>query len=93
MGPARRVSVRVTGRVQGVFFRATAARRARALGVSGWIANARDGAVEAVFEGDTDALDRMLAWCREGPTDARVEGVEVTEEPPTGEPGFRVVRS
>jgi acylphosphatase len=92
MGQVLRVRVRVTGRVQGVFFRATAARTARALGVSGWIANGPDGAVEAAFEGPPGAIEDLVAWCRRGPEHARVEGVEVTDETPTGETGFRVVR-
>jgi len=88
----RRVAVRVAGRVQGVFFRASCARRARALGLAGWVRNAQDGAVEAVFEGPPEAVDSIVAWCREGPSGARVDDVSVREEPPTGEHGFHVVR-
>jgi acylphosphatase len=88
----RRVHISITGHVQGVFFRATCARRARGLVLAGWVRNAADGSVEAVFEGPSDAVEAMLAWCAEGPSGARVEDVRVTEEPPTGEPGFRVVR-
>ena len=86
----RRLHVKVTGRVQGVFFRATCARRASDLGLAGWVRNAPDGSVEAVFEGPDDPLDAMLAWCREGPSGARVVDVRVAEEAPTGESGFRV---
>jgi acylphosphatase len=88
----RRVHVAVTGHVQGVFFRATCARRASDLELGGWVRNAPDGSVEAVFEGPTAAVESMLAWCREGPPGARVEEVRVTDEAPTGEPGFRVTR-
>ena len=88
----RRVRVGITGRVQGVFFRATCARRASDLGLAGWVRNAHDGSVEAVFEGPGDAVDAMLAWCREGPAGARVEDVAVTEETPSGERGFHVTR-
>jgi acylphosphatase len=88
----RRVHVAVTGHVQGVFFRATCARRASDLELGGWVRNAPDGSVEAVFEGPAEAVESMLAWCREGPPGARVEEVRVTEEAPTGEPGFRVTR-
>lgn len=88
----RRVNVRVAGRVQGVFFRATCARRARELGLTGWIRNASDGSVEATFEGRSEAVAEMLAWCRQGPSGARVEDVRETEESPKGDPRFRVVR-
>ncbi|HXF71869.1 MAG TPA: acylphosphatase [Actinomycetota bacterium] len=86
----KRVRVLVSGRVQGVFYRATCAARARELGVAGWVRNLPDGRVEAAFEGEDAAVDAMVAWCREGPPYARVERVEVTEEQPLGEAGFRV---
>jgi acylphosphatase len=87
----RRVHVSITGRVQGVFFRATCARRAEDLRLAGWVRNASDGSVEVVFEGPSEAVEAMLAWCAEGPSGARVEHVRVTEESPTGEQGYRVV--
>ena len=80
----------VAGRVQGVFFRDSCERRAHAEGVTGWVANRGDGKVEAVFEGDEAAVGRMVAWCRIGPSRAVVTGVEVHEETPQGERGFRV---
>jgi acylphosphatase len=86
----RRVHVRVAGRVQGVFFRATCARRASDLGLAGWVRNAHDGTVEAVFEGRDEAVESMLAWCHDGPPGARVADVGVTEEAPTGDQGFHV---
>jgi acylphosphatase len=76
--------------VQGVFFRDSCERMARSVGVSGWVRNRNDGAVEAAFEGDADAVDRMVAWARQGPRRAHVERVEVTDEDPVGEHGFRV---
>jgi acylphosphatase len=76
--------------VQGVFFRDSCERMARSVGVSGWVRNRNDGAVEAAFEGDADAVDRMVAWARQGPRRAQVERVEVTDEDPVGEHGFRV---
>jgi acylphosphatase len=88
----RRVHVSITGSVQGVFFRATCARRASDLRLAGWVRNASDGSVEAAFEGPVDAVEAMLAWCAEGPAGAHVEDVRVTEESPTGERGFGVVR-
>jgi acylphosphatase len=84
----RRVIVR--GLVQGVFFRDSARRLAQRHGVSGWVANRADGAVEAVFEGAADAVERLIAFSREGPRGAQVESVEVTEEEPTGLSGFAV---
>jgi acylphosphatase len=85
-----RVRVRVRGRVQGVFFRAEARARAESLRVNGWIRNADDGSVEAVFEGDDEQVESLLAWCRRGPAGARVEEVEAVREEPTGETGFQV---
>lgn len=80
----------VHGRVQGVFFRDTARRHADSRGVSGWISNRPDGAVEAVFEGEPDAVESMLRFCREGPRGATVERVDVTEEEPEGLSGFAI---
>ena len=85
-----RVRVRISGRVQGVFFRAEARSRAESLGVAGWARNAADGSVEAVFEGDEARVRSMVDWCRRGPSGARVDNVEVETEEPTGETGFRV---
>jgi len=80
----------VHGRVQGVFFRDTARRMAESRGVAGWIGNRPDGAVEAVFEGEPDAVESMLRFCREGPRGATVERVDVTEEEPEGLSGFAI---
>jgi acylphosphatase len=80
----------VSGRVQGVFFRDSCQRAAAAAGVSGWVRNRQDGAVEAVFEGEADAVASMVTWCHQGPSHARVDQVEVTTEEPQGERGFRV---
>jgi acylphosphatase len=84
----RRVIVR--GEVQGVNFRNEARREAEDAGLSGWVANRDDGSVEAVFEGDADAVERLVDWCRSGPGSAEVEDVEETEEEPQGEAGFSV---
>jgi acylphosphatase len=86
----KRVQVRVKGRVQGVFFRAEAQARAGSLGVAGWIRNAPDGSVEAVFEGDDERVDSMVGWCRRGPAGAEVDEVEVEGEEPGREEGFHV---
>lgn len=76
--------------MQGVFFRDSCARQARALGVAGSVRNRGDGSVEAVFEGEEDAVDRMVDWCREGPPRAVVTAVRTTEEAPVGEGWFAV---
>lgn len=80
----------VSGLVQGVGFRAGCARLAVASGVAGWARNLPDGRVEAVFEGDQDAVARLVERCRTGPAYARVGTVEVVDEPPAGAFGFRV---
>jgi acylphosphatase len=82
--------VTVTGRVQGVFFRETVRRRAESARVAGWVRNAPDGSVEAVFEGEPRAVERLVDWCREGPRGARVEWVDVASEEPEGLSGFAV---
>jgi acylphosphatase len=80
----------VAGEVQGVFFRDATRRRAESGGVAGWVANRSDGSVEAVFEGEEDEVEAMIAFCREGSSRAQVESVEVTEEEPEGLSGFEV---
>lgn len=80
----------VHGRVQGVFFRDTVRRMAHSRGVAGWVRNRADGAVEAVFEGDADAVESMLRFCRHGPERAAVERVEELDEQPEGLEGFRI---
>lgn len=67
---------RVTGKVQGVFFRDSAAKEARRLGLSGWVANEGDGSVSVEAEGSREALEEFLAWLSVGPPSARVKGVE-----------------
>jgi acylphosphatase len=88
----RRVHVSIEGRVQGVFYRATCVELARELRLAGWIRNTLDGRVEAEFEGEVNAVQAMLAWCREGPPHASVDDVDVREDVPTGETEFRVTR-
>jgi acylphosphatase len=80
----------VHGHVQGVFFRDSTRERARSRGVSGWVRNRPDGAVEAVFEGDADAVESMVRFASEGPRTADVRDVEVAEEEPEGLSGFDV---
>jgi acylphosphatase len=87
---AQAVDVTVTGQVQGVFFRARAREQAGRLGITGWVRNDPDGSVAAHFEGDQDAVEAMVEWCREGPPRARVERVDVREAEPTGARDFDV---
>lgn len=86
--------IRVTGRVQGVGFRAACEAEARALGLVGWVKNLPDGSVEVVAEGPEEALAALADWCRRGPRGARVLGVELDREirPPAGTRGFTVAR-
>ncbi len=88
--PRVRRRVIVHGRVQGVFFRGTTRARAQELGVTGWVRNRADGAVEAVFEGTTGAVEAMLLFAHHGPEWARVERVEEHEEEPQGERSFAI---
>jgi acylphosphatase len=83
--------LRITGRVQGVFYRGWAVEQARALGLKGWIRNRSDGSVEAVAFGEPEAVDEFIARCRQGSPSAHVERVDV--EATQGEPpnGFRTV--
>ena len=90
MSETARTRVVVHGQVQGVFFRDTTRREALARGVSGWVCNRGDGAVEAVFEGEPGAVRRLVEFCERGPRGASVERVEAADEEPEGLSGFDV---
>ncbi len=75
----------VTGRVQGVFYRATTEETALGLGLTGWVKNRHDGNVEILAEGERTALEKLITWCREGPPMARVKNVSVDWQPATGQ--------
>ena len=81
--------LKVSGRVQGVFYRETLRRLAVEKGVGGWARNTRDG-VDAVLEGPKDVIDELIQWCRTGPPQAVVIHVQVDDEEPTGAADFRV---
>ena len=85
-----RARVVVSGLVQGVFFREETRRRARSLGIAGWVANRPEGTVEAVFEGPREQVESMVGWCSRGPSGARVDDVQVAWEDPRGDEGFAV---
>jgi acylphosphatase len=85
-----RKRVRAHGRVQGVFFRDSLRRAAQREGVAGWAANRPDGIVEAVLEGEEDAVERLVELCRGGPGHAEVERLDVDDEAPGGLHGFEI---
>jgi acylphosphatase len=84
-GGRRRVHVWVNGRVQGVYFRDATRDAAIRYGVAGWVRNLPDGRVEAVFEGERNAVEQVVGFCRHGPYPARVDGIEVVDEEFRGE--------
>jgi acylphosphatase len=81
----KRVQLIVKGRVQGVFYRASAQREARRLGVTGWVKNRADGSIEIVAEGEEDAIKEFVGWANHGPTAARVDQADVRWRGYTGE--------
>lgn len=88
----KQVRAVVRGRVQGVFFRASTQREAKRLGLTGWVKNRNDGAVEMCVEGEEEELKEFVAWAHRGPTASRVERVEVRWRGFAGDfPDFRIV--
>ena len=87
----RTVTVRIEGRVQGVYYRAWTDQTARALGLDGTVRNASDGSVEAVFSGPAEIVAEMLRRCADGPPDAKVSAVTITDEGGVPSSGFRVI--
>lgn len=88
----KRIHLVVRGRVQGVFFRATAQREARQLGLTGWVKNRSDGSVEIVAEGEEEYVKDFLTWAQNGPSTARVDNVDTKWRSYTGEfTNFRIV--
>lgn len=86
-----RTQLKITGRVQGVGFRASTRRRARKLGLTGWVKNLSDGSVEAVVEGSEEDAKQLISWAKEGPRRARVDDVDVTWKEHQGEfQGFNI---
>ena len=86
----KRVRVVVSELVQGVFYRATCVELARERDLCGYVRNLPDGSLEAAFEGPGDTVDEMVRWCGRGPGLARVDHIDVIDEEPVGDVGFRV---
>ena len=85
------VHVVISGRVQGVWFRATTKQKAEQLGITGWVRNTPDGCVEAIIEGEEQQVKKMIEWCHEGPPLATVDKVEIKNQSPTnGFDGFSI---
>ena len=80
MKDAARVHLKISGRVQGVYFRASTVEQARRLGVTGWVMNCRDSSVEVVAEGEREQLEELIGWCRSGPPGAQVKEVRAEWE-------------
>ena len=91
MGDTIRVRALITGRVQGVWYRASTREEAVRLGLSGWVRNLPNGSVEAVFEGDRTRVDSAVEWCRQGPPHAIIENVVTRQETPEGLVGFEII--
>lgn len=91
MSGMRRVTLRIQGKVQGVFFRESARQEGSRLGLTGWVRNRSDGSVEAVVEGEPGMLEEFIRWCHRGPAQARVTGVERADGEATGEFGQFIV--
>jgi acylphosphatase len=89
----RTVTVRIEGRVQGVYYRAWTHDTAQSLGLDGWVRNAGDGSVEAVFSGPAAQVEQMLERCKDGPRDAKVTAVTIIDEGGAPPSGFKVIAS
>jgi acylphosphatase len=88
-----RAHIKIRGRVQGVYYRASTLYEAQKLGLTGWVRNCPDGSVEAVAEGPREKIEALVAWCKHGPPGARVTDVNVRWEAPENSfPGFSIVR-
>ncbi len=87
-----RAHIFVEGRVQGIFFRENTRQKAMELGITGWVKNLPDGRVEAVFEGEKENVEKMLAWAKKGPPLAKVENTEIEWQKPQNEfPDFEII--
>ena len=81
----------ISGRVQGVWFRASTKEKAEQLGLTGWVRNTSDGCVEAVFEGEEQLVNQMIEWCHHGPPHSKVNNVDIKNQDPTNDfDGFSI---
>ncbi len=85
-----RAHVFISGKVQGVFYRANTKEMAAQIGIDGWVKNLNDGRVEAVFEGERKDIEKIIDWCWEGSPQANVEDIDVSWEGPNGIDGFEI---
>ena len=90
--PMTTVHLLIRGKVQGVFFRASAREQAESIGLTGWIRNTGDGSVEAVVTGHVEGVNEFIRWCRTGPPKAEVKDLQVTSKEPESFDSFRVLR-
>ncbi len=86
------IHLHITGKVQGVFYRATAKKIAHQLNITGWIKNSKDGNVEAIATGNQDQLQEFIKWCEQGPENAKVKNVVVTQEVEMPFDSFEIVK-
>lgn len=86
----KRLRIRVTGKVQGVFYRASTQAKAKELGLNGWVKNDQDGSVLIEAEGEDQKLDKLVNWCQQGPGAAQVNNVDTTEIQPEGINNFEI---
>jgi acylphosphatase len=88
----KRIRLQISGKVQGVWYRASTQQKAQELGLTGWVRNEPDGSVLAEAEGTANQLADFAAWCHQGPTHARVSGVAKTDISPVGSTSFEIIR-
>ena len=88
----KRLRIKVDGRVQGVFYRASTQSKALELGLSGWVKNQPDGSVLIEVQGNTEVLDKMIKWCKEGPIMARVDNLDQEDIPVEAGTSFDIIR-
>ena len=87
----KNVHILISGKVQGVWFRANTRQKAEQLNIKGWVRNTSDGKVEAIFEGKQDNIKEMLDWCRQGPPLAKVEDIKIEDKTQSkGYDGFTI---
>jgi len=87
-----RIHAFFTGRVQGVFFRASTQKKAQELGLNGWVRNLSDGRVEAVFQGSSELIDALITWCKDSMPLSHVISVETEQQVPENIQGFEIIR-